>query len=531
MFHALSVKDAPEYEEHDDMAIWGKAILASRSQNRGNLSALAGDAHIVRSNFAEGGQLSGRVSSWSPEGVVALAHDLGKLSHSDLVTFAVGYERDHAIDYLGEPYTGFYKSEFPTTAEALSFFFDDFEDSERESWHLDQELSTLSTATAGPKYADIVALSLRQVWGGIDLTIPDMSKDPDSVMAFIKELSSDGNVNTVDVIMPAFPIFWVMDPNWIRLLLEPVMLYLESGRWRLPYAIHDIGTHYPRAVGHDDQEAEPMPIEECGNLLILALAYVRATADHNWSDRYMPVFQKYADYLVENGVNITEQLSSNDAAGPLTNETNLAIKAAIGIVAYGELSRDEKYTQIGNEHATLFFEQGLGTDENRTHFTLLYPDQPGTWKIPYNLYPDLLLGLETFPAEAYLMGSQFFQNVRGEYGVALDHRQDWAKSDWNMWLAGTFETSTRDQFVNDLWAFMTNGKHHWPFSDRYISTSSHGSEPGVPILCRARPTVGGHFALLALRGSRILQSLSGSREITKPPPFRHGGFKVLGHEL
>ncbi|KAI2789256.1 hypothetical protein POX_e07286 [Penicillium oxalicum] len=412
MFHALSVKDAPEYEEHDDMAIWGKAILASRSQNRGNLSALAGDAHIVRSNFAEGGQLSGRVSSWSPEGVVALAHDLGKLSHSDLVTFAVGYERDHAIDYLGEPYTGFYKSEFPTTAEALSFFFDDFEDSERESWHLDQELSTLSTATAGPKYADIVALSLRQVWGGIDLTIPDMSKDPDSVMAFIKELSSDGNVNTVDVIMPAFPIFWVMDPNWIRLLLEPVMLYLESGRWRLPYAIHDIGTHYPRAVGHDDQEAEPMPIEECGNLLILALAYVRATADHNWSDRYMPVFQKYADYLVENGVNITEQLSSNDAAGPLTNETNLAIKAAIGIVAYGELSRDEKYTQIGNEHATLFFEQGLGTDENRTHFTLLYPDQPGTWKIPYNLYPDLLLGLETFPAEAYLMGSQFFQNPR-----------------------------------------------------------------------------------------------------------------------
>jgi hypothetical protein len=311
--------------------------------------------------------------------------------------------------------------------------------------------------------------------------------------------------------MPAFPIYWVLDPDWIRLMLEPVMRYLDAGRWHLPYTIHDLGSHYPHAIGHDDQKAEPMPIEESGNLLILALAYSRATGDSEWTDQYMEIFQKYADYLVDNSINIATQLSSNDAAGPLANETNLAIKAAVGIKAFGELSGIDRYSRIGEEHANIFFEGGLGTDEEKRHFTLQYPDQPESWKTPYNLFPDVLLGLNTFSADALRANSKFYASVRGEYGVPLDNRQDWAKSDWNMWLAATFEKNTRDEFVDDLWAFMTNGKHNWPFSDRYVSTSSHGNEPGIPILCRARPTVGGHFALLALKGPASVQSLSADK--------------------
>ncbi|CAG8056945.1 unnamed protein product [Penicillium salamii] len=506
--YSLTVEDATLYEEADDMALWGSAIFASRPTNFTALSALSGSPEDVRRSFLDEGKLSGK-GSWSSGSVAALAHDLGEVTGGLSVNFAVGYEREAAINYLGEPYTGFYRAKYPTSSSALSFFFDDYAIALLESLKLDQELVTSSAAAAGSKYADILALSTRQAFGGIDLTIPNGSLDTGGVLAFIKELSSDGNVNTIDVIMPAFPIYYVMDPDYIRLLLEPVMKYLAAGRWHLPYTIHDIGTHYPHAIGHDDQQAEPMPIEECGNVLILAAAYSRATGDTNWTSQYTSIFRRYADYLVENGVNITKQLSSNDAAGPLTNETNLAIKAAVGIKAYGQISGDGHYSRIGDDHANIIFRQGLGTDQNQTHFVLQYPDWPETWKTPYNLFPDILLGLDTFPDAAYRMGSDFFTTVRGEYGVPLDNRQDWAKSDWNMWLAGTFEASTRDEFVDDLWAFMTNGKHHWPFSDRYIASSEHGNEPGVPVLCRARPTVGGHFALLALAGPRSLQSISG----------------------
>ena len=51
------------------------------------------------------------------------------------------------------------------------------------------------------------------------------------VMAFIKEISSDGNVNTLDIIFPTFPIYYVTNPDIIRLLLEPVLRYLQAGRW------------------------------------------------------------------------------------------------------------------------------------------------------------------------------------------------------------------------------------------------------------------------------------------------------------
>ncbi|KAL4736467.1 DUF1793-domain-containing protein [Aspergillus similis] len=504
--YSLNVKDAIPYTENSDMATWGEAILSSRQAPQSELSYSSGRRGEVRSQFVNDGKLSGSDEPWVPGGIVAFSHDLGTVSGEQSINFAVGYVREAAINYLGKPYTGYYRAHYFNTYKALSHFFDDYPAAVVESKIVDSEMAAQAAVAGGNKYADIVSLSARQAWGGIDLTIPSDSLDKTEVLAFIKELSSNGNLNTVDVIMPAFPIYYIMDPDYIRHLLEPMMRYLAAGRWRLPYTIHDMGTHYPNAIGHDDQKAEPMPIEECGNLMVLVLAYVTATGDRAWVNQYIDILKRYADYLVENSIDIELQLSSNDAAGPLANETNLAIKAAVGLKAFGEISGLSEYSRVGEERANLFFSQGLGTDETRSHFVLQYPNKPISWKTPYNLYPDVLFNLNTFPREAYQMGNTFFKKVRSEYGVPLDNRQDWAKSDWNMWLAGTFDDeTTRHEFIDDLWAFVSNGKHNWPFSDRYVATSAKGREPGLPVLCRARPTVGGHFALMALQGPKSLQ--------------------------
>ncbi|GAB1195206.1 hypothetical protein APSETT444_004461 [Aspergillus pseudonomiae] len=526
---SLGVNNSVLYEERSDMATWGQAIFASRPIPTSNLSFASGTSENVRSRFIRAGHLDGN-DHWLPGGIVALSHNLGTVTSSQSVTFAVGYVREEAVNYLGTPYTGYYRAKYPGTPEAVTYFLDDYQDALQESLKFDLELSTKAKTIAGQKYADIVTLSTRQAYGAIDLTIPNDSLDIDDTLAFVKEVSSDGNLNTVDVIMPAFPLYYAMNPDYIRLLLEPMMRYLAAGRWREPYVIHDMGSHYPNATGHDNQQAEPMPIEECGNLMILALAYVHATGDREWVAKYQDIMRPYADYLVDNGVDIAEQLSSNDAAGPLANETNLAIKAAVGIKAFGQLTGLTEYSRIGKERADLFFNQRLGTDGQKTHFVLQYPDKPASWKIPYNLYPDVLLDLGTFPPEVHHMSNTFFKSVRGEYGVPLDSRQDWAKSDWNIWLAATFDLDTRDEFVEDLWTFMTNGKHNWPFSDRYVATSAQGANPGVPILCRARPTVGGHFALMALNGPRSLWSAaSGAMEL--PDNMGEEGFETQREEL
>jgi len=67
---------------------------------------------------------------------------------------------------------------------------------------------------------------MRQAYGGFDLVIPNDTLSTSSVMAFIKEISSNGTVNTIDVIFPAFSIHYIMNPESIRLLLSPLLSYV-----------------------------------------------------------------------------------------------------------------------------------------------------------------------------------------------------------------------------------------------------------------------------------------------------------------
>jgi len=89
----------------------------------------------------------------------------------------------------------------------------------------------------------------------------------------MKEISSDGNVNTVDgeselfrdkaatanncqVIFPFHPISIYLNPNILKYLLDPLFINQESGNWPKTYAIHDIGSNFPNATGHPDGNAE-----------------------------------------------------------------------------------------------------------------------------------------------------------------------------------------------------------------------------------------------------------------------------------
>ncbi|PQE16239.1 putative glutaminase protein [Rutstroemia sp. NJR-2017a WRK4] len=498
----ITANGRARYSESSDQALWGEAIYASQPSSSSVLTTQAGDRTTVRKVFSSSGALAGTVGTWTSDGVTGLSHDLGSVSGSSSVTYAVGYVREAAVNYLGTPYTGYYRATYPKTINALVHFFDDYEDALTESNTIDSELESQSSQVAGTNYSDITALSLRQVFGGIDLVIPNATLDTNDVLAFVKEISSDGNVNTVDVIMPLFPILYVTNPEWLRLLLEPILQYLSSGRWPLPYVIHDIGTSYPNATGHDDGTAEIMPIEETGNLLILALAYQTASGNTSWASQYIPLLNKYAEYLPSRSLNITEQLSTNDATGPLTNETNLAIKAAVGMNAFASLAGAaySNYSSIAASHVTTLYTDGLATDAAKTHFVLNYPSNEASWKIPFNLYPDLLLNLTTFPSSAYSMQETFYPSIRSPGGVALDSRQTWAKTDWNIWTAGTCSRGgkARQAFVDDLWGFVGNGKNSWPLSDRYTVQAAGGVEEGVEEALRGRPTVGGHFALLAV---------------------------------
>lgn len=486
-------------ESEHQQALWGKAVFAGSSNVPGKLVAASGARDDLRNQFRVNGSLTGETSTFVTGDVVSFWYELGLVADQPSCTFAIGYVRPAAVNHTGQAYTPYYRAYFPTINDAISRFLDDYPAALAESHILDNTVQSTGATVGGQNYADVLALSVRQTFGGIDLTIPNNTLNTDEAVAFIKEISSDGNIQTMDIILELLPFFYTFNPEYIRLLLDPVVSYLSSGRWRHPWVIHDLGERYPNATGHPLGHDEEQPVEETGNLLILAAAYQASSGNKTWASSHKTLFDKYATWLVNNGLYPSHQLSTNDGLGPFTNMTQLGVKAAIALSAYGQLTGDASWTKIGNSFASTILEPGVGVEishaTNQNYFTLTYGND--TWFMMFNLYPAKLLNLTCFPESAYTGQSAFLPTVRGPYGVPLDGTVPWGKTDWQMWAAAVSEPATRSQMIDDLHAYASNGKNDLPFPDRYFV---QGSEAGLITRrnFRARPVVGAHFAVWTL---------------------------------
>merc|ERR1712032_629138 len=74
----------------------------------------------------------------------------------------------------------------------------------------DEALLANLTAAGGDKYATLASLAYRQVTAGTRAVWNPVAKE---AWVFMKEISSDGDVSTVDVIYPAFPMFQYLYPE------------------------------------------------------------------------------------------------------------------------------------------------------------------------------------------------------------------------------------------------------------------------------------------------------------------------------
>lgn len=160
-----------------------------------------------------------------------------------------------------------WESWFPTTEELLNFHYNDHAAASVLASNYSSQLAKDAYLSGADDYVDIVALSARQVMGATQF-----SGTPDDPILFLKEISSNGNFQTIDVIFPSFPFFLYTNPRWLAYLLEPLIEHMLSGQYPNTYAMHDLGAHFPNATGHPDGNDEYMPVEECGNILIMGLA-------------------------------------------------------------------------------------------------------------------------------------------------------------------------------------------------------------------------------------------------------------------
>ncbi|KAH8701553.1 glutaminase A L-glutamine amidohydrolase [Talaromyces proteolyticus] len=496
------------FSEDSDMSTYGSVLYGTTTAN--SVSYSCNDANTIYATFGSTGAL-GNPKTCEGGQLAALAKDLGRVTTAN-VTFAVGFQRDLAINYLGNPQTGAHRSNpnWYLIPDAIGSFLTDYENAVGASSSFDEAVRSKSKNVSidwGSQYADIIEASVRQTFGSFEITVP-LANLTESPHMFLKEISSDGNIQTIDVMYQTWPVFISLNPEYIKLFLKPVLSYSATGAWPHPWVIHDLGTHYPNATGHNDGNAEQMPLFECSSLFILLQAYQKYTNDSSFAAGYTSILAGYADYLNKNSLYPASQLISVDAIPERANQTGLAIQSAIGLKAASFILGNSTYSDTAKTIAKTVYDDALGLDgetlAESTHFTYYYGESE-TWNVLFPSYSDVLLGLNTFNSSAWALQSDWYSKNMQVGGLAFagplnytgygGSRINWGLSDWNLLVAATSSADVQAAIVNTTHTFLTNGLNDIPFGTKYYV---EGDEVGIWIANRARPTVGTNFALLAL---------------------------------
>lgn len=100
-------------------------------------------------------------------------------------------------------------------------------------------------------------------------------------------------------------------------MLDPLFINQEAGHWPFAYSVHDLGNNYPNATGHDNGVDEMQPLEECGDMLIMTLAYALRADDTSYLTQHYDILKQWNNYLIEEALIPANQLSTDDFAGTL----------------------------------------------------------------------------------------------------------------------------------------------------------------------------------------------------------------------
>ncbi|TBU49426.1 hypothetical protein BD309DRAFT_76359 [Dichomitus squalens] len=505
--HQVQLSSPSVYSEVSDHTQYGSAYHATL--NTVGATWQSGQDIVVRQQFISNGALANTAdtnfravsNNWP---VFGFAHNLGTVGTSATapVVFVVGHVRDPAIQYITanngrQDRSVLFWTRFSTVSSAISTFINDYANALARANAFDAKVKS-DASKISSDYADIVALSVRQALGAIEITVSKDSTgkfNTSDITTFLKEISSDGNVNTVDVVFPSWPIFLYTNPAIGKQLLLPLFEYQATGQYPNKWAVHDMGSSYPKAVGHNDGQDEAMQVEESGNMLIMALSHAQKSGDNSLLKTYYSLLDQWTQYLIQDSLIPAEQLSTDDFAGKLANQTNLAIKGIVGIAAMskiagivGDTARASNYSSIAASYVQQW--QGFALSSDKTHLTLAYGNS-SSWGLAYNLLADKLLGTNVFPKSIFDLQTQWYSSHALSYGVPLDTRHTYTKSDWEIWTAALVtSTSVRDLLVSSVRKYAADGKSSQPLGDWY--ETADGSVEGF----RARPVVGGHLALL-----------------------------------
>ncbi len=420
----------------------------------------------------------------------------------------LAYDDVSAINYFGKHCVSYYQREGKTLVDQLCDYQNRYLEIQKACDDLDDQILSEARAMGGEDYALIVSASYRQAFCGHKLIAT-----PKGELAFLsKENDSNGCIGTVDVSYPSIPLFLKYCPELVNALCRPVLEFASLPVWQEAFAPHDVG-RYPHATGQvyaakwlKNGEVHPpyylypktkkvydikhqMPVEECGNMIVMLYAAIHFGASKELAKKYLPTLKKWISYLLKYGEDPQNQLCTDDFAGHLARNVNLSIKAVMGIMCYAQLlmllgkqKEGEKYSKIAQDMATSVYERA----KLEGHTALTF-DQKG-WSMKYNAVWDLVFDFNLFD-KAFYQGevAQYLKQMNA-FGLPLDSRKAYTKSDWAVWVSTMAQDKkTFETLIAPLAKFLRQSPSRVPFSDWYDTNT------GEYIHFIARTVQGGVF--------------------------------------
>ena len=166
------------------------------------------------------------------------------------------------------------------------------------------------------EYGHALAVSTRQIFMALEYVKSPFDKN--DYMVMLKEISSNGNCQTLDVIAPVLPFLLYAEPKLLPALLEPIYQYVKTGLYLPVPPPHDIGDHYPNVTGRNDFLYPGLPLEEAGNMVNLAWAAAESSKEgKKQAKAYYSSLKTWSDYIAENVLYPPEQRTTDDCSSDL----------------------------------------------------------------------------------------------------------------------------------------------------------------------------------------------------------------------
>ncbi len=392
----------------------------------------------------------------------------------DEALYLFAYDDIDSLLYFNTPLKAYYKKDGKTVEQALSAAAKDYSEVERACDGFSEQLYSDACDKGGEKYAELLTLAYRQVMAGHKLAL-----DHEGNCIYVsKECFSNGCGATLDITYPSAPMYLYYNTELLKGMLRPIFRYAQSDQWTFDFAPHDVG-QYPLLNGQvycNNRPEGQMPLEECGNILILVSAICRKEHSYDFAKQHIELLTRWNDYLVRYGEDPLNQLCTDDFAGHMPHNCNLSVKAVMGIIGFADVLKNLGKTReatdmekLARGYAASFMKRAANADGS---FRLAY-DRPDTFSLKYNCVWDRLWNTNLFDKAFYRGEISRYIKESDTFGVPLDSRAKYSKSDWQLWAACmTDQKEEFALFVNKLWKAYDTMHSRVPMTDWYYTDNS-----------------------------------------------------------